>query len=71
MEEPKMDTGEPGHGCVQNVCPAFYAFRTLSLRVSPAPSLRVQSVLHVLRAVPVYVPSDRLHVLRVLHSCSG
>ena len=58
-EEPKKDTGEPGHKCVPNLCRAFYAFRTLSLHVvSPAPSTRVQGVLHVPPAVPVYVPSD-------------
>ena len=68
-EEPKKDTGEPEHSCVQKVCRAFYAFRMLSLHVSPAPSTRVQSGLHVLRAVAVYVPGDCLHVLRDLHSC--
>ena len=69
VEEPKMDTGEPGHRCVQNVRRASYSFRTLSRVVSPAPSLRVQNVLHAVRAVPPHVPADRLHVLRVLHSC--
>ena len=68
VEEPKMDSGEPGHMCVQNVCRAVYAFRTLSLRVSPASWLRVQSVLHVSRAVPAYVRGDRLHLLRIVHS---
>ena len=69
VEEPKMDTGAPGHRCVQNVCRVSYLFRTLSLVVSPAPPLRVPNVLHALRAVPLHVPGDRLHVLRVLHSC--
>ena len=69
MEEPKMDTREPGHRCMQNVCRASYLFRTLSRVVSPAPSFRVQNVLYALRAVPSHVPGDRLHVLRVLHSC--
>ena len=68
VEEPKMDTGEPGHRCVQNLCRASYSFRTLSCVVCPAPSLRVQNVLHALRAVPLHVPGDRLHVLRVLYS---
>ena len=69
VEEPKMDTGERGHRCVQNVCRASYSFRTLSRVVSLAPSLRVQNVLDALRAVPSHVHGDRLHVLRVLHSC--
>ena len=38
-EEPKKDTSELGHRCMQKVCRAFYAFRTLSLNVSPAPRL--------------------------------
>ena len=69
VEEAEMDTGEPGHTCRQNVCRASHSFCTLSRVVSPAPSLRVQSVLHVSCAVPVHVHGDRLHVLRVLHSC--
>ena len=56
-EEPKKDesahpTGDPGHRCVQNLCRAVHAFRASSLYVSPAPSSRVQSVLHVPRTVP-------------------
>ena len=66
--ERKMDIGEPGRRCTQNMCRASFLFRTLSPCVSPAPSLRVQSVPHVLRAGPVHVHGDRLHVLRVLHS---
>ena len=69
VEEPKMDTPEPGHNCVQNVCRASYSFRTLSLVVSPAPPLCAPDVLHSLRVVPPHVPGDRLHVLPVLHSC--
>ena len=69
VEEPKMDAGDPGQRCVQNVCRASYSLRTLSLVVAPAPSLRVPNVLHALRAVPPLVPGYHLHVLRVLHSC--
>ena len=67
VEEPKMDTGEP----VTGACLAWYSFRTLSLVVSLAPSLRVPDVLHALRAVPLHFPGDCPHVLdvlRVLHS---
>ena len=66
-EEPKKDesayrTSDLSHKCVRNVCRAFHALCALFLYVFPAPSSRVQSVLHVPRAVPLYVTGDCLHV---------